>query len=217
MLMVRENTEGLYVAQERRYGDLAIADAVISRKASERITKVALEQAAKRRKKLAIIHKANVLPLTSGFFLEIAQQEAAKHPDIHTYDLIVDAAALMLVRSASQFDVMLTTNLFGDILSDLMAGLDGGLGIATSANNDEHYAIFGSVHGSALDIVNQGIANPCATILSAVMMLEHLGEADTAKGIEDAVNKVLATGPKTPDLGGTATTKEFSHAVIAAL
>ncbi len=217
MLMVRENTEGLYVAQERRYGDLAIADAVITRQASERITKVALEQASKRRKKLAIIHKANVLPVTSGFFLEVAQAEAAKHPEIQSYDLIVDAAAMMLVRSASQFDVMVTTNLFGDILSDLMAGLVGGLGIAPSANIGDKYAIFESVHGSAPDIAGKGIANPCATILSAVMMLEHLGEKETAQGIDNAVNKVLATGPSTPDLGGSATTQEFTHAIIKAL
>lgn len=217
MLMVRENTEGLYVAQERRYGDIAIADAVVSRKASERITRIALEQASKRKKKLAIVHKANVLPLTSGFFLEIALAEAAKRADVYSYDLIVDAVAMLLVRSPERFDVLVTTNLFGDILSDLMAGLVGGLGIAPSANLGEHYAIFEPVHGSAPDIAGQGIANPSAAILSAAMMLEYLGETATALRIEQAVNTVLAQGPLTPDLGGKASGKDFSRAVIEAL
>ncbi|MCA9837668.1 MAG: isocitrate/isopropylmalate dehydrogenase family protein [Trueperaceae bacterium] len=217
MLMVRENTEGLYVAQERRYGDLALADVVITRQASERISKVAAEQAQKRRHKLAIIHKANVLPVTSGFFLEIAQEVTALYPDIHSYDLIVDAAAMLLVRDPGQFDVMVTTNLFGDILSDLMAGLVGGLGLAPSANIGETHAIFESVHGSAPDIAGKGIANPVATILSAALMLEHLGEPEVAAAIDQAVNTALSQDTLTPDLGGKATTEEFSNAIIRAL
>ncbi len=217
MLMVRENTEGLYVEKERRYGDIAIADAVISKTASERIAKVALQQAQKRRKKLAVIHKANVLPITSGLFLDTAMEVAKAYPDVQTYDIIVDAAAMKLVRNPESFDVMVTTNLFGDILSDLMAGLVGGLGIAPSGNIGETYAIFEPVHGSAPDIAGKGIANPIATILTASMMLIHLGEYAVAERIEKAVDKVLAQGPHTPDLGGKASTQELAKAVIEAL
>ena len=217
MLMVRENTEGLYVEKERRYGDIAIADAVISKTASERIAKVALQQAQKRRKKLAIIHKANVLPITSGLFLETATEVAKAFPDVQSYDIIVDAAAMKLVRNPESFDVLVTTNLFGDILSDLMAGLVGGLGIAPSGNIGEQYAIFEPVHGSAPDIAGKGVANPIATILTASMMLTHLGEYATAQRLEQAVDKVLAEGPHTPDLGGKATTQELTKAVIEAL
>ncbi|MEX2535678.1 MAG: isocitrate/isopropylmalate dehydrogenase family protein [Trueperaceae bacterium] len=217
MLMVRENTQGLYVEQERRYGDVAIADAVVTRSASERIAKVALEQAMKRRRKLAIIHKANVLPLTSGLFLEAVQEAAAGFPQVESYDVIVDAAAMKLVRDPSSFDVLVSTNLFGDILSDLMAGLVGGLGLAPSANIGEEYALFEPVHGSAPDIAGKGIANPIACILSAALMLFHIGEADAAERVERAVDTVLAEGPLTPDLGGKASTTEVADAVIEAL
>ncbi len=216
MLMVRENTEGLYVEQERRYGDVAIADAVITRRASRRIAHVALAQARKRRQRLAVVHKANVLPLTSGMFLETVMEVAKEYPDVDTYDIIVDAAAMKLVREPESFDVLVSTNLFGDILSDLMAGLTGGLGIAPSANLGERYAIFEPVHGSAPDIAGKGIANPTATLLTAAMMLDHLGETATAQRIERAIDAVLASGPVTADLGGEATTNEFTDAVIAA-
>ncbi len=217
MLMVRENTEGLYVEQERRYGDVAIADAVITKSASQRIARVALQQARRRRKRLAVVHKANVLPLTSGLFLDTVMEEAKAFPDVDTYDIIVDAAAMKLVREPETFDVLVSTNLFGDILSDLMAGLTGGLGIAPSANIGERYAIFEPVHGSAPDITGKGVANPTATLLSCAMMLDHLGERDVAKRIEVAVDNVLAEGPLTSDLGGAATTTSFTDAVIAAL
>lgn len=217
LLIVRENTEGLYVAQERRYGDLAIADSIITKAASKRITQVAVEQALKRRKELAIAHKANVLPVTTGLFLESALAVAQNYPSIKTYDVIVDAAAMRLVRYPESFDVLVTTNLFGDILSDLTAGLVGGLGLTPSANLGDKYAIFESVHGSAPDIAGKGIANPTATILSAAMMLEYLGEFETAQRLDAAVNSVLASGPLTADLGGSATTVEFTNAVIAAL
>ena len=217
LLMVRENTEGLYVSNERSYGDVAIADSVITRSASERIAKVAFEHAQKRQKELAIIHKANVLPLTSGLFLKTALEVAKSYQDVDTTDIIVDAAAMKLVRSPENFDVLVTTNLFGDILSDLMAGLVGGLGLAPSANIGSHYAIFEPVHGSAPDIAGQGIANPTATILTAAMMLEHLGEIDTAKSLDLAINTVLQKGPLTPDLGGKASTEEFTNAVIKTL
>lgn len=184
MLMVRENTEGLYVEQERRYGDVAIADAVITRRASERIARVALDQARRRRKRLAVVHKANVLPLTSGLFLETVMELAKEYPDVETYDIIVDAAAMKLVREPESFDVLVSTNLFGDILSDLMAGLTGGLGIAPSANVGEKYAIFEPVHGSAPDIAGKKLSNPTATFLTAVMMLDHLDEHDAARKVE---------------------------------
>ncbi len=217
MLMVRENTQGLYVERERRYDDVAIADAVVTKSASDRIARVALAQAQKRKKELAIIHKANVLPLTTGLFLDTAMEAAKEYPDVHTYDVIVDAAAMRLVKYPSSFDVLVTTNLFGDILSDLMAGLVGGLGLAPSANIGEQYAIFEPVHGSAPDISGKGISNPTATILTAAMMLEHLGESEAAKRLDKVINKVLKTGPLTPDLGGKASTSEFTDAVINAL
>jgi homoisocitrate dehydrogenase len=216
MLMVRENTEGLYVEKERRYGDVAIADAAITRQASARIARVALDLARKRRKRLAVVHKANVLPITSGLFLETALEVAREYPDVETYDIIVDAAAMKLVREPQSFDVLVSTNLFGDILSDLMAGLTGGLGIAPSANVGDRYAIFEPVHGSAPDIAGRGVANPTACILSAAMMLDHLGERDAAERIETAIDHVLAHGPRTGDLGGDATTETFTDAVIAA-
>jgi len=217
MLMVRENTEGLYVEQERRYGDIAIADAVVTKRASERIARVALEQARRRRKRLAVVHKANVLPLTSGLFLETVLEVAKEYPDVETYDIIVDAAAMKLVRDPEAFDVLVATNLFGDILSDLMAGLTGGLGIAPSANVGEKYAIFEPVHGSAPDIAGRGVANPTATFLTVAMLLDHLDEQETARRVEAAVDAVLERGPLTPDLGGEATTETFTDAVIAAL
>ena len=217
MLMVRENTQGLYVEQERRYGDVAIAEAVITKAASERIAKVALAEAQKRRKKLAVIHKANVLPLTTGLFLETVMAAAQDYPEVETYDVIVDAAAMRLVRYPKTFDVLVTTNLFGDILSDLIAGLVGGLGLAPSANVGDEHAIFEPVHGSAPDIAGQGIANPTAAILTAGMMLEYLGESTAAQRIDKAINSTLASGPLTADLGGEASTVEFTDAVIEAL
>ena len=217
MLMVRENTEGLYVEQERRYGDTAIADAVVTKRASERIAHVALQQARKRRKKLAVVHKANVLPRTSGLFLETVMEVAQQYPDVNTYDIIVDAAAMKLVRDPHSFDVLVSTNLFCAILSDLMAGLTGGLGIAPSANVGETYAIFEPVHGSAPDIAGRGISNPTATFLTVAMLLDHLDQHALARKVEEAVNSVLASGPLTADLGGSATTEQFTDSVIAAL
>ena len=217
MLMVRENTQGLYVEQERRYGDIAIADAMVSRDASARIAHVAFRQARERRKKLHIVHKANVLPLTSGLFLETCMEVAREYPDVEALDIIVDAAAMKLVREPRSFDVLVSTNLFGDILSDLMAGIVGGLGLAPSANIGLEQAIFEPVHGSAPDIAGRGIANPAAMILTSAMMLRHLGHHDVAERIEAAVDRVLDGGPVTADLGGNASTTEMTDAVIAAL
>jgi len=216
MLMVRENTQGLYVEQERRYGDIAIADAMVSREASERIAHIAFQQARTRRGKVAIVHKANVLPLVSGLFLETCREVAREYPDVEATDIIVDAAAMKLVREPGSFDVLVSTNLFGDILSDLMAGLVGGLGLAPSANVGEQHAVFEPVHGSAPDIAGRGVANPAAMILTAGMMLRHLGHPDEAERIDRAVNQVLESGPVTADLGGNASTTEMTDAILAA-
>ena len=217
LVIVRENTEGLYVEQERRYGDTAIADAVITKSASRRIAEYALQLASSRpAKRLAIAHKANVLPVTQGLFLSTALEAAKAFPDVTTTDVIIDAAAMKLVRMPNSFDVLVTTNLFGDILSDLTAGLVGGLGIAASGNIGLQYAIFEPVHGSAPDIAGRGIANPTATVLAAVLMLRHLGELEVADKLERAVDVALETGPRTPDLGGKASTDEFARAIASA-
>ncbi len=217
LVVVRENTEGLYVEQERRYagGRIAIADRVITYDASYRIAKYALELAMKRHKKLSLVHKANVLPLSDGLFLDAAHDAAKNFPEVTVEEVIVDACAMHLVRNPQSFDVLVMENLFGDIISDLTAGLVGGLGLAPSGNIGKQAAVFEPVHGSAPDIAGQGIANPTATIFSAAMMLEHLGEVEVSRRIEVAVDNVLKEGPRTPDLGGDADTETFTKAVIA--
>lgn len=217
LVIVRENTQGLYVEQERRYGDTAIADTVITKEASDRIGKFAVDLALKRRSKLTVVHKANVLPVTQGLFMDSVLEQAQGVDGLSTNTMIVDNAAMQLVRNPSQFDVMVMTNMFGDILSDLAAGLVGGLGIAASGNVGDQFGIFESVHGSAPDIAGQGISNPTATMLASVLMLDHIGAHDVARRIDEAVNTVLTEGPRTRDLGGTAGTKEFTDAVIARL
>jgi len=159
LVIVRENTQGLYVEQERRYGDTAIADTVITKDASERIGRFAIDLALKRGKKLTVVHKANVLPVTQGLFLNSILDLAKPVVELNTSTMIVDNAAMQLVRNPAQFDVMVMTNMFGDILSDLAAGLVGGLGIAASGNVGDKFGIFESVHGSAPDIAGQGVAN----------------------------------------------------------
>jgi homoisocitrate dehydrogenase len=217
MLMVRESTEGLYVEVERRYHDIAIADVKISRAASARIARVAAQLARKRRGMVHVVHKANVLPITSGLFLDTAMDVIRReYPDVQAFDVIVDACAVKLVREPRTFDVLVTTNLFGDILSDLMAGLVGGLGIAPSANLGDRHAVFEPVHGSAPDIAGRGVANPTAAILTSCMMLDHLGRREEAARLESAVDRVLEHGPRTRDLGGDADTAAFTDAVIEA-
>lgn len=219
LIVVRENTEGLYVEQERSYldGEIAIADTVITRKASRRIGEYAARLAASRpRKQLHVAHKANVLPMTQGLFMNTVLEEAAKFP-VKTQDIIIDNCAMQLVMRPERFDVIVTTNLFGDIISDLTAGLVGGLGIAASGNIGLEHAIFESVHGSAPDIAGKGIANPAATMFSAVMMLDHLGETEVARRVEATVDQVMQEGPRTPDLGGSANTMQFAEAVAKAL
>jgi homoisocitrate dehydrogenase len=219
LIVVRENTEGLYVEQERTYmnGDLAIADTVITRRASQRIGEYAARLANSRpRKQLHIAHKANVLPMTQGLFLGTVKKAASEHQGLSTRDIIIDNCAMQLVVRPEQFDVIVTTNLFGDIISDLTAGLVGGLGIAASGNIGDQYAVFESVHGSAPDIAGQGIANPTATVLAAAMMLRHIGEPATADRLERAVDTALEHGPRTRDLGGSSTTGEFAQVILEA-
>ena len=218
LIIVRENTEGLYVEQERSYmdGELAIAEAVITRRASQRIGAYAAKLAASRaRKLLHVAHKANVLPVTQGLFLNTAKA-AANGFDITVKDIIIDNCAMQLVVRPEQFDVIVTTNLFGDIISDLTAGLVGGLGIAASGNIGDQYAVFESVHGSAPDIAGQQKANPTATVLAAALMLRHVGEAATATRLEKAVEIALEHGPRTSDLGGQSTTLEFADVLLEA-
>lgn len=184
MLIVRENTEGLYSRRERVEddGQTAIAERVITARASERIVRVACQQAMQRRKQLTIVHKANVLSETCGLFRRVAFEVVQEFPDLTVNELLVDTAAMKLVQAPQNFDVVVTTNLFGDILSDLAAGLTGGLGIAPSANvGTGRPAVFEPVHGSAPDIAGKGIADPRAAILSAAMLLDFLGYAQQAE------------------------------------
>jgi len=223
MLIVRENTEGLYSGRERREGDTAIAERVITRTGSERIVRVACEQALQRAELrgkppvLTIIHKANVLKLTDGLFRECALKVAAEFPAIKVKEMLVDSAAMNLAKSPESFDVLVTTNLFGDILSDEASALVGGLGVAASANLGSGTPVFEPVHGSAPDIAGRGISNPVGALLSSALMLERLGEPQAAGNLRRAVLDTLASGLTTADLGGTASTIQFTRAVCARL
>lgn len=219
LMIVRENTEGIYKMIGNRSSKSAFNVRVITYEASERIVRYAFEYAkANGKKKVTAVHKANVLDYTDGLFLEAARDVAKEYPDFDYNELIVDAASMWLVMYPESFEVVVTTNMFGDILSDVTAGLVGGLGMAPSGNVGDNICIFEPVHGSAPDIAGKGIANPSACMLSAAMMLEWLGENDAAKMIEDAVLKVLEEGKTlTPDLKGEANTKEFAAAVSAVL
>lgn len=228
LVVVRENTEGLYAGRERLEddGNTAIAERVITRRASERIVRYAFELARSRQQAgrgnaaVTLVHKANVLRETCGLFRSVGLDVARDYPDISCNELLVDTAALQLVQRPERFDVIVTTNLFGDILSDVACYWSGGMGLATSANTGERYALFEPVHGAAPDIAGKGIANPLAAIGCAAMLLERAGQAETlawANRIRAAVRGVLANGPYTPDLGGSATTGDVTHAVIAGL
>ena len=266
IVIVRENTEGLYAGRERTEdgGNTAIAERVITRRASERIVRVAFELARSRAgtggwglgtekassqslisspqpPKVTLVHKANVLRETCGLFRRVGLEIAAEYPDVQCDELLVDTAALQLVQRPERFDVVVTTNLFGDILSDIACYWGGGMGLATSANIGQHHALFEPVHGAAPDIVGQGIANPLAAIGCAAMLLEHVGAGgwglgaggqetkprtrinspalqrrvrDAATHIRAAVRHVLAEGPHTSDLGGNAQTEDVTKAVI---
>ncbi|MGN4990736.1 isocitrate dehydrogenase [Aeromonas sp. 97A] len=219
IITVRENTEGMYSgAGQKRSDDNKSAEAmsIITREGAERIVKFAFELARQEgRKKVTIIHKANILKSTSGLFLEVARDIASHYPDIQSEEMIVDAACMNLVMYPERFDVMVTTNLFGDILSDLCAGLVGGLGMAPGANIGDGAAIFEAVHGSAPDIAGKNIANPTSVILASIQMLEYLGMQDKAERIREAVRATVESGDRvTRDLGGTASTSEFTQAII---
>ncbi|MFM4929789.1 isocitrate dehydrogenase [Aeromonas dhakensis] len=219
IITVRENTEGMYSgAGQKRSDDNQSAEAmsIITREGAERIVKFAFELARQEgRRKVTIIHKANILKSTSGLFLEVAREVASRYPDIQSEEMIVDAACMNLVMYPERFDVMVTTNLFGDILSDLCAGLVGGLGMAPGANIGDGAAIFEAVHGSAPDIAGKNIANPTSVILASIQMLEYLGMQEKAERIREAVRATIEAGDRvTRDLGGNASTSEFTQSII---
>ncbi len=226
IVLIRENLEGLYVAFEHYIpiGDdpfaVAISSGVNTRDGSRRIARYAFEYAVKNgRKKVTIVHKANVLKALTGIFLDEARAVAAEYAGRVAFDdRIVDACAMQLVLNPWQFDVIVTTNLFGDILSDEIAGLVGGLGTAPGANIGERAAIFEAVHGSAPDIAGRGIANPLALMMAAALMLDHVGKGDLAKRLRAAIDhSLLVDGVRTGDLGGRATTAAFADSVIVNL
>jgi isocitrate dehydrogenase (NAD+) len=220
LTIVRENTEDLYAGIERMVDD-DTAESIkrITRKGSERIARYAYELAQKtNRSQVAIVHKANIMKLSDGLFLKVSQEVGAKYPSIKTRDVIVDNACMQLVTRPQQFDVIVTENLYGDILSDLCAGLVGGLGVVPGANIGEKAAIFEAVHGSAPDIAGQNKANPTALLQSAVMMLQHIGEPAKADAIMKALIAALAdTNARTGDLGGKGNTISFTDAIIQKL
>jgi isocitrate dehydrogenase (NAD+) len=224
LVLVRENLEGLYVGFEHYIpiGDdphaVALASGVNTRAGGRRINEFAFDYAVKHgRKKVTLVHKANVLKALTGLFLETGKEVAKKYEGrVACDDRIIDACAMQLVMNPWQFDVIVTTNLFGDILSDLNAGLVGGLGMAPAGNIGADAAIFEAVHGSAPDIAGKGVANPLALMLSAAMMLDHVGHQDKAKRLRDAIDQVLCVDNiRTGDLGGKASTKEFTKAIVA--
>jgi isocitrate dehydrogenase (NAD+) len=222
LITVRENTEGAYIGEGQQVSDdgaTATLTQKITRKGSERIVRYAFDLARRTgRKKVTVVHKANILKSTSGLFLKVAREVAAQYPGIACNELIVDNCCMQLVMRPEQFDVIVTTNLFGDIISDLCAGLVGGLGLAPGANIGEHAAIFEAVHGSAPDITGKGIANPCALLLAAGQMLDHLGRPDQATRLRDAIVATLeAKDSLTPDLGGEGSTQSFAGAIARRL
>lgn len=222
LVMIRENTEGLYCGVEHFVdADKTAGESICitTRKASERIVKFAFEYAvAHNRKKVTCIHKANILKVTCGLFLEVARKIAEQYPQIEFEDKIVDNMAMQLVKKPEEYDVLVTTNLFGDILSDLCAGLVGGLGLAPSGNIGDGIAVFEPVHGSAPKYAGQDKVNPCACILSGAMMLEYLGEKEQAKRIVKAIAEVIKEGTSlTYDLGGTSKTSQITEAIIQKL
>jgi isocitrate dehydrogenase (NAD+) len=222
LVIIRENTEGLYVGMDHTFrvaGDrraIAQAFSIVTREGSQRICKFAFEYAKTHgRKKVTIVHKANILKSTSGLFLDTGRQVAKEYEGVVACeDKIVDNCAMQLVLNPQQFDVIVTTNLFGDILSDEASGLVGGLGLAPGANIGTAASIFEAVHGSAPDIAGQGIANPSALMLAAAMMLDHVGELDAARRLRGAIETVIVKDNiRTKDLRGSATTREYALAV----
>jgi isocitrate dehydrogenase (NAD+) len=222
LITVRENTEGAYGAEGQTLspdGEVAQSIIKVTRRGSERIVRHAFELASRLgRRKVTVVHKANIMKTTSGLFLKVAREVAAEYPAIACNEMIVDNACMQLVMNPHQFDVIVTTNLFGDILSDLAAGLVGGLGLAPGANIGTEAAIFEAVHGSAPDIAGKGLANPCALLLAAAQMLDHLGMEAKAQCLRAAIRATIGAGDRTtPDLGGSGNTAGFADAIIARL
>ncbi|MFT4257612.1 MAG: isocitrate dehydrogenase [Pseudoxanthomonas sp.] len=222
LITVRENTEGAYIGEGQSVtedGETATLMQKVTRKGSDRIVRYAFELARKTgRKKVTVVHKANILKSTSGLFLKVAREVAAEYPEIQCNEMIVDNTCMQLVMRPEQFDVIVTTNLFGDILSDLCAGLVGGLGLAPGANIGVNASIFEAVHGSAPDIAGKGIANPCALLLGAAQMLDHIGQPQNAERLRNAIVATLeAKDNLTPDLGGSGTTTSFAKAIASRL
>lgn len=216
IVVVRENTEDLYAGIERQVDvDTAESIKIITRKASTRIAKFAFDYAVKNnRKEVCIVTKANIMKLSDGLFLECFRKVAKDYPQIKTREILVDNLCMQLVQNPEQFDVLVLPNLYGDIVSDLCAGLIGGLGVAQGANIGYDCAVFEPVHGSAPDIKGQNKANPTALLLSAIEMLRYIGETTYAEKIEKALFKTLKDGDCTVDLGGTLSTTDFADAVI---
>ena len=218
LVVVRENTEGLYSGVEWGTENAAFTVRIITREATERIARYAFDLAMKRRKRVTVVTKANVMRKTCGLFREACLEVAEGYPDVEVRELFIDVAAMNMLLKPKEYDVIVTSNLFGDILSAVAAGLVGGLGIVPSANIGSEYGLFEPVHGSAPDIAGKGIANPVAAFLSAALMLEYLGEENWSTRIEDAIISVLREGRTlTPDLGGASTTSQLTDAVISAL
>ena len=232
LVIVRENTEGFYADRNTFDGtgefmptaDVAIAHGIVTRAATERIARTAFELAMRRRKKLTIVHKANVLRMTTGLFRDVCREIAADYPQVVLDDFHIDAMTVHLLRRANEFDVIVTENMFGDILSDLTGEIAGSLGIAPSINSSDTHAMAQAAHGSAPDIAGRDIANPIAMMLSAAMLLEWLGGrhddarlGDASRRITSAVDATVDSGVATGDLGGSAGTTEFADAVVAAI
>jgi len=220
LVIVRENTEDLYTGLEHEVVPGVVESLkIITEAASERIATFAFEYARKHgRKRVTAIHKANIMKMADGLFLKTVQKIATRYPDIVCDDRIVDAVCMHLVMNPTQFDVLLLPNLYGDIVSDLCAGLVGGLGVVPAANLGADIAVFEAVHGSAPDIAGRNLANPTALLLSAVLMLQHIGERPMADRIMTALGHVLSEGKtRTRDLGGTSGTREFADAICAAV
>jgi isocitrate dehydrogenase (NAD+) len=220
LITVRENTEGAYGAEGQTLspdGEQAQSLIRTTRRGCERIVRYAFDLARKSgRRKVTLVHKANIMKTTSGLFLKVGREVAQQYPDIECNEMIVDNTCMQLVMRPEQFDIICTTNLFGDIISDLCAGLVGGLGLAPGANIGTEASIFEAVHGSAPDIAGKGIANPCALLLAAGQMLGHLGREQDAKRLRDAIVATLEARDRlTPDLGGSAKTQDFAAAIAA--
>ncbi|MEM1915178.1 MAG: isocitrate/isopropylmalate dehydrogenase family protein [Candidatus Nezhaarchaeales archaeon] len=215
MVIVRENTEDLYSGMEFKVGSTAITLRIISERASKRIARFAFELAKREgKKRVTVVHKANVMKESCGLFRSAFFEVAKLYPEIQADELIVDAAAYRIIVAPETLEVLVTSNMFGDILSDVAAGVVGSIGLAPSANVGDEHAMFEPVHGTAPDIAGKGVANPIASILSAAMMLSHLGEVEKARAIEAAVDKLILEGRVlTPDMGGTAKTMDVANEV----